>query len=81
MCILGDDSGEGNEADEVGNGHEAVGDIGKVPRNVTLGDGAANEDNDAPEDAVWGDETMSTEVFERFFAEVGPPEQGGDGEG
>ena len=72
---------EGEEADEVGQGHEAVGDVGEVPDEGAARDDAADEGHDDPEDAVGGDEFDAAEVLQGALAEVGPAQQGGDDEG
>lgn len=76
----GDDAAEQDEGDEVGESHEAVHDVGKIPDQGNGGHGT-NENGDDPEPAIVGDGFEAEEVFDGFLAVVGPAEDGGKDKG
>ena len=79
---LGDeDTGETNHADEVGDGHEGIGAVCKVPHDAALGDNTAHKDRHHPEHAVGGNEAGAPQILQGALAKVRPAQQGGDDEG
>src|SRR5262245_7000465 len=71
---------EAQEADQVWEGHEAVGGIGEIPHRLRRLDGTEKH-RPHPEDPVGFDRALTEEVFGRLFTIVTPAQNGGKDEG
>lgn len=80
VCFVADNAIQSDNANKVGDGHEAVGDIGEIPHYIALMNHATDVDGKDPQQAVGDDEPATAEILQRFFAVVGPAQEGGDGE-
>ncbi len=79
LGLAGDETGEDKQADEVRDGHEAVGQVGEGPYDVKLGH-RADEDDDGEEHAVWDGGHSAEEGGQCTLAVVRPADDGGEGE-
>ncbi len=70
-----DDAGEGNQRDEVRDGHEGVDDIGEDPDGFEFEETAGRDEADE-DDAVRQDDFDAAQIFGTAFAVIIPAEDG-----
>ncbi len=68
-----DDAGEGDEGDEVRDGHERVYDVGQDPDGFQFQETARCDEADE-DDAVWQDDFDAAQIFRAAFAVIVPAE-------